>query len=160
MNFCYIKMLYFVLFCSLWYWNKCTNHRYCMVFDKKKEADRISVTTTKKINKQFNISISPSPTQTKVFHDMKYFYRLLGAAKFRVFRYDQIYINISMNKVTIDRSSNRPFDTHETMFLGPLEHSIVLQVLGMTRVLNIGFNPAYILTAAETPLLEAFSAHV
>lgn len=91
---------------------------------------------------------------------MEYLNWLLTASKLRILRYDQIYVHIGMYEVTVHRPPDCALNAHQTMFLRPLEHSIVLKVLGMSRVFDVSFNPTNILAATEAPFLEAFSAHV
>lgn len=95
-----------------------------------------------------------------MFHDMKYLNRFLRAAKLWVLRNDQVNIHVGMYEVAIHGPSDRPFDAHEAMFLSALEYCVVFQVLRVAGVVDVGLDPADVFAATETPLFEAFTAHV
>lgn len=91
---------------------------------------------------------------------MEDFNWFLRAAKLRILRYDQVDINVGMYKVPIRGPPHRPLDTHEAVLLRPLEYSVVFQIFGVPRILDVRFDPADVFAAAETPFLEALPAHV
>lgn len=65
-----------------------------------------------------------SSTKTKMFNDVKNFYRLFYIADFRLFRDNQVNVDIGMDEVTIGATLDSPFDPHKAVFLCSLEDSL------------------------------------
>ncbi|KYN06663.1 hypothetical protein ALC62_02321 [Cyphomyrmex costatus] len=68
----------------------------------------------------------PSSAETKMFDDVKNLYRFLDGSIIRLLRYDEINVNVGMDKITVCRASHRSLDTHQTMLLGSLKYSFTI----------------------------------
>lgn len=102
-----------------------------------------------------------SPTsQTEMLDNVKYFNRFIVIAKRFLFRNNEININVGMNEIAVRGTSHGAFDAHQTMFFSSLEHCFRLEYFRMTRIVDVGADPANILASAEAPFTQAIPAHV
>lgn len=74
--------------------------------------------------------------------------------------YDEIDVDVRVDKITVGGASYCTLDAHQTMLLRPLQHRLAVQVLAVTWIINIRADPADILATTEAPLAQAESAHV
>lgn len=101
-----------------------------------------------------------SCSKTEMFNDVKNLLRLLHISELILFTYDQIYVNVCMNEVTICRSAHRSFDSHQTMFFRSLKHSLWVEYFGMFRSIMVRFDPTNVFTPPKAPLLQAVSSQI
>ena len=53
-----------------------------------------------------------------MFDDVENLGRLFQRSVLGFFRYDEIYIDIGVDEITVGRSPDSAFDSHQAMFLG------------------------------------------
>ena len=102
----------------------------------------------------------PSSAKTKMFDYMKDLDWLLYRTIFRFLRNNQVDVDVRVNEISIRGSPDSALDTHQTMLLSPLKNRLAIQVFTVSRVIDIGANPAYILASSEAPFPKAKASHV
>lgn len=58
-----------------------------------------------------------------MFNDVKDFYRLFYVANLRLFRDDEVNVNVGVNEVPVGAALNSPSDPHEAVFLNNEEQA-------------------------------------
>lgn len=102
----------------------------------------------------------PSSAETEMFDDVKNLYGFLDGSVIGLLGYDEVNVDVGMNKVTICGTSYRTLDTHQTVLLRSLQHCLTVQIFAVTRIIDVRADPADILATAETPLAKTKSSHI
>lgn len=84
-------------------------------------------------------------TQTEVLYDVEYFDGLLQASVFVFLGYDEVYVYVCVDKVTVGRPPHGALNTHQAVLFRPLEHRPRIKVLRVARIFYVGPYPTYIL---------------
>ena len=87
-----------------------------------------------------------------MFDDVKDLHRFLDGSVVGLFRYDEIDVDVCVDKVTVSGSSYRTLDTHQAVFLCPLQHRLAVQIFAVPWIIDVCTDPADILATSETPL--------
>lgn len=95
-----------------------------------------------------------------MFDDVKNLDGFLDGPIIRFLGYDEVNVDVGMNKVPIRGTSYRSLDTHQTMLLRSLQHCLTVQIFAVTRIIDVRADPANILTTTETPFAKTKSSHV
>lgn len=87
-----------------------------------------------------------------MLNDVKNLYRFLDGSIIRFLGYDEVNIDVGMDKVSVCRASHRSLDTHQTVLLCSLKYSFTIQIFAVTWIVDIRADPTDILATTETPL--------
>lgn len=87
-----------------------------------------------------------------MLNDMEDLHRLLNISHLRLLSDDQVNVHIRMDEVTVSAPAHCSFDSHQAVFLGPLEYCLRVQRLGFAWVVLIGLDPTDVLTPPKAPL--------